>query len=157
MEVSYCIFGFRAISRRDLLTLSLLGDSPRDNLRAWFESSRERQLTLNEIIWAGLATKKSGSTITHLHTWQQDGRHNRFPFKFPWSIYPILYNLYKDFCPLIGCIAFIILTIYRIRWQNILLHSVWLGKSTKIIYYYTHHYIYTRVFSISNTIFGRLL
>ena len=29
---------------------------------------------------AGLATKKSSpGTITHLHTWRQDGRHNRFP------------------------------------------------------------------------------
>ena len=28
---------------------------------------------------SGLATKKSGGTITHLHTWWQDGCHNRFP------------------------------------------------------------------------------
>ena len=52
--------------------------------------------------------------------------------------YDILYNLYKDSCPLIGWFAFIILTIYRIRWQNILLHSVWVDKSAKIIYYCTH-------------------
>ena len=31
--------------------------------------------------------------------------------------YFCLYNLYKDSCPLIGWIAFIILTIYRIGWQ----------------------------------------
>ena len=52
--------------------------------------------------------------------------------------YIVLYNVYKDSCPLIGWIVFIILTIYRIRWQNILLHSVWVGKSAKIIYYCTH-------------------
>ena len=52
--------------------------------------------------------------------------------------YAKLYNLYKDSCPLIGWFAFIILTIYRIRLQNILLHSVWVGKSAKIIYYCTH-------------------
>ena len=46
---------------------------------AWFESTRERQLTLNKNYLPGLATKKSGDTITHLHTWQQDGRRNRFP------------------------------------------------------------------------------
>ena len=51
MEVSYCTFGFGAIIRRDLCTLSLPRDSPRaiTNMRAWFESTRERQLTLNEI------------------------------------------------------------------------------------------------------------
>ena len=46
--------------------------------------------------------------------------------------YHLLYNLYKDFCPLIGWIMFIIWTVYRIRWQNILLHFVWVGKNAKI-------------------------
>ena len=53
-----------------------------------------------------------------------------------------LYNLYKDSCPLIGWIAFIILTIYRIRWQSILLHSVWVGKSAKTMYYCTHRFTF---------------
>ena len=53
------------------------------------------------------------------------------------NVYFILYNLYKDSCPLIGWIAFNILTIYRLRWQKILLHSVWVAKSAKIIYYCT--------------------
>ena len=35
-------------------------------------------------LFGGLCYKKSGGSITHLHTWRQDGRHNRFPFKFPW-------------------------------------------------------------------------
>ena len=61
MEASYCTFGFGAIIQCDLRTLSLLCDSLHDNQ------------------FAGLARKKSGSTITHLHTWQQDGRHKRFP------------------------------------------------------------------------------
>ena len=39
---------------------------------------------------------------------------------------------------LVLLLAFIILTIYRIKWQNILLHSTWVGKSAKIIYYCTH-------------------
>ena len=52
MEVSYCTFGFGAIIRRDLRTLSLPRDSPRDNIFAcviWVY--KERQPTLNEIIW----------------------------------------------------------------------------------------------------------
>ena len=32
-----------------------------------------------------------------------------------WMHYKILYSLYKDSCPLIGWVAFIILNIYRIR------------------------------------------
>ena len=55
------------------------------------------------------------------------------------KLYSILYNLYKDSCPLIGRIAFIISTIYSIRWQNILLHSVRVGKRAKNIYYCTQH------------------
>ena len=50
---------------------------------AWFKSTQKRQLTPNEICLAGLAMKKSGGTITNLHTWRQDGRHNRFsPLNF---------------------------------------------------------------------------
>ena len=37
--------------------------------------------------------------------------------------YLVLYNFYKDSCPMIGLIAFIITTIYRIKWKNVLLHS----------------------------------
>ena len=43
---------------------------------------------------------------------------NQITAIFRWG----LYNLFKD-CPLIGWTAFIILTIYSIKWQNILLHS----------------------------------
>ena len=41
---------------------------------AWFKSTHAKQNCL-----AGLAAKKSGGTITHLHTWRWDGRHSRFP------------------------------------------------------------------------------
>ena len=52
MEVSHCTFGFGAIIRHDLRTLSLLRDSPCDNyMRVGFKSMQERQLTLNEIAW----------------------------------------------------------------------------------------------------------
>ena len=44
-----------------------------------------------------------------------------------------LYNLYKGSCPLIGWTTFNILPIWSIRWQNILLPSVWVGKSENII------------------------
>ena len=64
-----------------------------------------------------------------------------------------LYNLYKDSCHLIGWITFIILTI---RWQNILLHSIWVGKSEKLFTIALIVHIYIRVFSISNKILGRL-
>ena len=30
-------------------------------------------------LFGGLSYKKSGGTITRLHMWRQDGRHNRFP------------------------------------------------------------------------------
>ena len=43
-----------------------------------------------------------------------------------------LCNLYKDWFN-----TFIILTIYSIRWKNIPLHSVWGGKSAKIIFHCT--------------------
>ena len=39
-----------------------------------------------------------------------------------------IYKSYKDSCPLIGWVAFIILTIYSICWKNIPLHSVWLAN-----------------------------
>ena len=53
MEVSYCTFGLGMIIRHDLRTLSLTRGSSCDNLYmcAWFESMRERQLRLKEIIW----------------------------------------------------------------------------------------------------------
>ena len=40
-------------------------------MRAWFRSTRERQLTLNWNCLAGLAINKCGGAITHLHTWWQ--------------------------------------------------------------------------------------
>ena len=43
------------------------------------------------------------------------------------------FNFYKDSFLLIGWVMSIILTIYSIRWQNTPLHSVWDGKSAKII------------------------
>ena len=49
-------------------------------------SLRERQHTLNKIAWRGYLQKKSGGTITCLHTWWQDGHHTKFPFKFPWLV-----------------------------------------------------------------------
>ena len=80
--------------------------------------------------------------LIHMDSWIYLGSDKKKDF-FAWNFTDkaeesLLYNLYKDSCPLIGWIAFIILTIYRIKWQNILLHSVWVGKSAKIIYYCTH-------------------
>ena len=82
MEVSYCTFGFGAIIWRDLRTLLLPRNSPRDNLYACMIKVHTGKATHAWwICLAGLATKKSGGTITHLHTWRQDGPHNRFPFQ----------------------------------------------------------------------------
>ena len=69
MEVSYCTFGFGAIIRRDLRTLSLPRDSPRDNQFACVIRDHAGKAThaLRNYL-AGLATKKSGGTITHLYT-----------------------------------------------------------------------------------------
>ena len=120
-------------------------------MRAWFKSTRGRQLTLNETCLAGLALKKKSGgtiigglavvafwrsphrplgsgppragysqrkkrkekgekdrfnifataglrtqsalrTITHLHTWRQDGRHNRFPFQISLVTTHSVYN-----------------------------------------------------------------
>ena len=80
MEASYCTFGFGTFIRRDLRTLSLPRDSPRDHQYAcviWVHAGKATHASWNYL--AGLATKKSGGTITLLHTWWQDGRHNRFP------------------------------------------------------------------------------
>ena len=79
-RLSYCTLGFGAITRRDLRILSLPHDSPRDNLYAcviWVHAGKATYAQQNYL--ADLATKKSGGTVTHLHTWWQDGRHNRFP------------------------------------------------------------------------------
>ena len=51
----------------------------------------------------------------------------------------MLYNLHKDSCPPIGWITFIIFTNYKIRCQNIPLHSAWVSKSAKISYHCTQH------------------
>ena len=56
-----------------------------------------------------------------------------------------LCNFYKDSCLLIGWFAFIISTIYSIRWQNILLHSVWVSKSEKLFTIALSVHIYIRV------------
>ena len=80
MEVSCCTFGFGAIIRRDLCTLSLPRDSPCDNQYAcaiWVHAGKATHAQRNNL--AGLVTKKSGGTITRLHTCHQNGRHNRFP------------------------------------------------------------------------------
>ena len=68
MEVSYCTFGFGMIIQRDWRTLSLLHDSPHDNLYARVikvHAGRATHAKQNCLV--GLATKKSGGTITHLH------------------------------------------------------------------------------------------
>ena len=77
LELSYSAFGFGAIIQRNLLTLSLPHDSWQNNHYAcviYIHAGKATHACL-----AGLATKKSGGTITHLHTWWQDGCHNRFP------------------------------------------------------------------------------
>ena len=43
-----------------------------------FTSHEKGNSCLTKLI-DGLTTKKSEGTITRLHTWQQDGRYNRFP------------------------------------------------------------------------------
>ena len=60
IEMSYCTFGFDVVIRRDLRALLLLLDSVRDNHYA-----RE---SVHKGLFLGLATKKSGGTITLLHT-----------------------------------------------------------------------------------------
>ena len=82
MEVNYCTFGFGAIIRCDLRTFSLLRDSPCNNQHAcviWVHARKATHTQQNYL--AGLAMKKFKGTITHLHTWRQDGGHNRFPLK----------------------------------------------------------------------------
>ena len=84
MEVSYCTFGFSTIIQRDLRTLSLPRDSPRNNQYACVilvHAGKATHAYLTKL-FGGLSQKKSGGTISHLHTWWQDGRHNRFPFNF---------------------------------------------------------------------------
>ena len=68
----------------------------------------------------------------------------------------MLFNLYKDSCPLIGLIAFIILfiesgdkTYYCTPFGS--------ARVQKLFTIALIAYIYIRVLSISNTIFGRLL
>ena len=66
------------------------------------------------------------------------------------------YNFYKDSCPLIGWIAFIISTIYQVTKHPI---ANRLGRQTCKTYLQLHSaFTFSRrVFSISNTIFWRLL
>ena len=96
MVVSYCAFEFGAIIRPCVHTCSLRHDSPCDNLYACVTYIHARKATqAKQNYLAGLATKKSGGTITHLHTWWQDGLPPQHipSFKFPW----IHLNFY-DFC-----------------------------------------------------------
>ena len=81
MKVSYCTFGFGTIIRRDPRT-SLLRDSLCDNQYAcviWVHAGKASHANNEIIFMVGLATKKSGDTVTHLHMRRQDGRHNKFP------------------------------------------------------------------------------
>ena len=79
METSCCTFRFGAIIRGDLHTLSLPCDSPCDNLHTYvIEVHAGKATHAKQNCLAGLATKKSGGTITHLHTWGRDCHHNRF-------------------------------------------------------------------------------
>ena len=69
MEESYCTFEFCAIIQCDLCTLSLLHDSLCDNLHARVIQVHAGKAThTKQTCSVGLATKKSGGTITHLHT-----------------------------------------------------------------------------------------
>ena len=47
--------------------------------------------------------------------------------------------------------------LYMTSHENSLLHSVWVGESSKIIYIALNDQIFIRVFSFSITIFERLL
>ena len=80
MEVIYCTFGFGAIIRRDLRTLFLPCDSPRDNLYAC-------------VIWGNSRLTKLFGGLSYEKVWKYNKsppyvmarcRHNRFPFEFPW-------------------------------------------------------------------------
>ena len=61
-------------------------------MRIWFKST-QRQQTLTKFS-ANLAMKISWSTITHLHTWQQDGCHDKSSPKFPFkTLSPLNFHL----------------------------------------------------------------
>ena len=72
-------------------------------------------------------------------------------------INPILYNLYKDSCPLIGWFAFIMLTINRTDDKTSYCTPFGSARVQKLFTIALIVYFYIRVFIISNTIFGRLL
>ena len=76
-EVNYCTFGFKVIIRRDLRILLLL----HNNLWCMHDLSPRGKGNshLTKLLGKLNYYKESGGTITHLHTWRQDGRHNRFP------------------------------------------------------------------------------
>ena len=51
----------------------------------WFSPCRKG----NSRFLGGLSYEKIKGIITRLHMWRQDGRHNRFPLKFPWITYTV--------------------------------------------------------------------
>ena len=72
MEVSYCTCGFGAICAH--FHYRVIQHTCMRDLSPWGKGNSRLIKLL-----AGLTTKKSRGTITHLHTWQQDDCHSRFP------------------------------------------------------------------------------
>ena len=90
--MSYCTSGFGAIIRHDLCALLSL---PRV-LPRWVRTLNpsNKSNTCSMKLFGRLSYEKSRGTITQLHTWWQDGRHNRFLFTFPWFRLKIRIQLY---------------------------------------------------------------
>ena len=73
MEVSYCTFGFGAICAHYRCRVIHCAIT---YMRAWVESTQEGNLRLTKL-FGGLSYEKIRRYMNHLHTWRQDGRHNR--------------------------------------------------------------------------------
>ena len=62
--------------------ISLLHVLLRNNLNVWATQNHKGNACVTKLV-NRLSFEKSRETITRLQTWQQDGRHHRFPLKFP--------------------------------------------------------------------------
>ena len=82
MEVSYCTFRFGAIIQHTQGTFSLLCDSSHYIQYAWAISGYPDKATCTLNLCGGLSYQICGGTITHLHTWWQDGYCIRFFLNF---------------------------------------------------------------------------
>ena len=100
LEASYCTFGCGAIIRRNPHAYRYrVIHCAITNKRTWFSPhGKSNSHLLGGLKYKQTKNKKNRGTITLLHTWPQDGCHNRFPLKFLWQLQRFLGQRLSQTC-----------------------------------------------------------